>query len=160
MLPGLGALTRTSELSGQSNHPYAGFRFKVEISGITSGAFQSVSGLSIETEVVDFQEGGLNTRTHKLRGQTKYGNIVLKRGMTTDKNFYEWMSATVDAKDLKSQRKTGSIVVYDDDGSKVVMTWTFVDAWPCKFEGPGFDASSSSAIVETLELAHHGLTLS
>ena len=140
-------------------HPFTGFRFKVEINGVVQAHFSSVSGLSIETEVVPMQQGGNNTYVHQLKGQTKYGNIVLKRGVTTSKEFFEWVRKSVYHETEKPPRVNGLIVAFDDSGKKELAKWEFVRAWPCKFEGPSFDAGSSAALIETLELAHEGLSM-
>jgi len=140
-------------------HPFTGFRFKVEINGVVQAHFSSVSGLSIETEVVPMQQGGNNTYVHQLKGQTKYGNIVLKRGVTTSKEFHDWVKKSVNHETDKPPRENGSIVVFDDDGQTAKATWEFVRAWPCKYEGPSFDTNSSAALIETLELAHEGLSM-
>ena len=139
-------------------HPLTGFRFEVEIKGVVEAAFSSVVGLTIETDVVPMQEGGLNTYMHQLKGQTKYTNIILKRGVTTSDQFYKWITKSVNTGSANCKRENGIITILDDAG-KPKVSWKFVRAWPCKFEGPSFDASSSAALIETLELAHEGLEL-
>ena len=44
------------------------------------------------------------------------------------------------------------------DGSPVV-SWKIANAWPVKLEGPGFKANGNEVAIETLELAHEGLTV-
>ena len=55
------------------------FNFKVEIEGVTQGAFKNVEGLDSETEVVEFQDGE-DIVLRKRPGRTKYSNLTLKRG--------------------------------------------------------------------------------
>jgi phage tail-like protein len=73
--------------------PYLAFCFRVTITDAglneSTGLFKSVSGLEVETEVVDFKEGGVNDYTHKLAGGTKFKNIVLKRGFSGSE-FTNW----------------------------------------------------------------------
>ena len=45
------------------------------------GGFQECTGLEIEMDVQELQEGGRNDGTVRLVGRGKYTNIVLKRGM-------------------------------------------------------------------------------
>jgi len=136
--------------------PFASFRFKVVIDGIEAH-FQSVSGLSATVEVVSQPEGGETTDVHQLKGKTTYSNIVLKRGVTTSRTFFSWISATIN--DPAAGRKNGSIELYAEDGSEPPkQTWNFVRAWPTKWEGGSFDTGSSAALIETLELAHEGLS--
>ena len=160
MIPGVGILNPfVPRYEAGEPYPLTGFRFKVEIQGVVQAAFSAVSGLSVETAVVPVQQGGNNTFVHQLKGQTKYSNIVLKRGVTDSGEFFEWIRQSVHQETEKPIRQTGSIVVFDDDGSTPKVTWEFVRAWPCKFQGPALDASGSKALIETLELAHEGLSL-
>jgi len=46
--------------------PYASFRFRVEIDGITEAQFSDVTGLSLETDVEPYEEGGINDFVHQL----------------------------------------------------------------------------------------------
>ena len=141
------------------DHPLTGFRFGVEIKGIVQAAFSSVSGLTIETAVVPMEQGGNNEYVHQLKGQTKYTNIVLKRGMTTSQEFFDWVQNSVTQETSGAKREDGAIIVYDDTGKKPMVRFEFVEAWPCKFVGPSFDTGSSAVLLETLELAHHGFTM-
>ena len=74
-----------------SKYPYLGFMFQVtidsEMTDPMTGFFKSVSGLSYETEVVDYREGGVNDSTFKLVGATKWANIVLTRGFCGPAHF-------------------------------------------------------------------------
>lgn len=138
----------------QPQDPFASFRFKVEVNGITQAHFQSVSGLSVTIEAVAQKEGGVNDHVHQLRGPTTYGKIVLKRGVTTDKSFLNWIKSWVAGKGTRQQ---GTIRLLSEAGDEV-QSWSFSKAWPCKWEGGSFETSSSAALIETLELAHEGLS--
>ena len=39
-----------------------------------------------------------------------------------------------------------------------VVRWNFVRAWPTKWEGPAFNAKGNDIAIDTLVLAHEGLT--
>lgn len=134
--------------------PYCAFQWKVEIDGLVVGHFQEVTGLSVQTEVVKFQEGGLNDREHHLMGQTSYANLVLKNGLTDSAALFEWR-AMVDTPGRAGARRNGSLVLLDGTVKELVR-WNFVRGWPCKWEGPAFTYQSAIA-VETLEIAHEGI---
>jgi phage tail-like protein len=40
-----------------------------------------------------------------------------------------------------------------------VMTWKVRNAWPVKLDGPALKANGSEVAIETLELAHEGITI-
>ena len=53
--------------------PVGALRFKVDITGLEIGRFATCSGLTVEYEVMEYQEGGQNDYVHKLRGRLKTG---------------------------------------------------------------------------------------
>jgi phage tail-like protein len=130
------------------------FSFRVEIEGLDVGFFKSVSGLSIETEVIEFREGGSDV-IRKLPGVRKYPNLVLKRGFTGDTALYEWFNSFTKG---NPARVDGSIVMLGPNLAQLAR-WDFHNGFPVKWEGPDFDASSNEVPIETIEIAHEGLTL-
>lgn len=146
---------------GQRFDPLATFCFKLQIDGIISGSaaafFKSVGGLKSESEVVAFQEGGLNTSTRQLVGPVKWPNLVLKRGFTGQPELIEWRQKWLDDNPgRKLERRNGKVIQLSSD-LKAICEWTFIAGWPCKWEGPEYDASQSELAIETLEIAHEGL---
>src|SRR6476659_4768148 len=139
--------------TGQITDPYYNFNFRVEIDGITRAAFHECSGLDSTIDVIEHREGGENTTLRKLPGLTKYSNIVLKRGLTDDRQLYDWHRRVVRG-DI--ERKNGSIVLLDRRGTEVAR-WNFIRAWPAKWTGPTFTAEGNDVAIEQLDLAHEGL---
>lgn len=139
--------------TGNRVDPFVSFNFLVEIDGIVRGAFSEVSGLDATIDVVEFREGGRNTSPIKLPGLNKYSNITLKWGMTADDELYQWHRAAV-LGDV--QRRNGSIIVLDRQGSEVAR-WNFFNGWPTKYTAPSLSASGAEAAVETVEIVHEGL---
>jgi phage tail-like protein len=139
--------------TGQIQDPYANFNFRVEIDGITRAAFQECSGFESSVDVIEHREGGTNTTPLKLPGMTKYSNIVLKWGIADDRDLYDWHRQVIQG-DI--QRRNGAIVLLDRRGTPVAR-WNFQRAWPCKWNGPDFNAEGTDVAIETLELAHEGV---
>ncbi len=137
---------------GDRKDPYSTFNFSVEIDGIIAAGFTDVSGLTISTEVHKFKEGGVNDFEHKLPKSTTYTDITLKRGIT-DFDLWNWYQDVIYG---TIERKNGTIYVFDNS-KKQVDWWYFFEAFPIKWEGPIFNASSGTVASETLVLAHHGL---
>jgi len=132
---------------------YGSFRFYIEIDGLAQAVFTEMSGLQVETEVMEYEEGGSNGFVHRLPGRTKIGTITLKRGVTKSNEFFKWCQDIVYG---KIRARNMSVVMYD--GAGVEMTrWDFANAYPIKWTGPQFDADGKTAAVESLELAHDGL---
>jgi phage tail-like protein len=134
--------------------PYRGFKFKVQIDGITKAGFREVSGLDAGTDAVDYRDGD-GTTIRKLAGLQKFSNITLKRGITEDQDLWKWRSMVMDGK-IKDARKNGQIILLDDEG-KEAAEWTFTDGWPTKWTGPAFNATANEVAIDTLEITHEGL---
>jgi phage tail-like protein len=132
--------------------PYLGARFFVEIDGVDQGGFTECTGLQVEVEVTDYQEGGNNGYVHKMVGRTKFTNIVLKRGVTDSTDLWDWFQ-DVSRGDI--ERKDVSVVLYNSEQEEV-RRWNLREAFPAKWVGPAFNATTAAVAIETLELAHHG----
>ncbi len=141
--------------TGARVDPFRNFNFLVELDNIAQASFTDCSGLDATTEVIENREGGDNTTVKKLPGKTTYTDITLKWGLTDSADLWKWRQSVIDG---ALQRKNGSIVVYDLDNKREVVRWNFVNAWPTKWEGPSFSAKGSELAIETLVLAHEGIT--
>lgn len=142
--------------TGQRVDPYGNFNFLVEIQGIVRAAFQEASGLDSTIDITEHREGGQNTTVRKLPAMTKFSNITLKWGTTDDGELQAWHQQWVTG-DPAATRRNGSVILLDRAGKEKVR-WNFIDAWPCKWTGPSFNAEGNDVSIETLELAHEGLS--
>jgi phage tail-like protein len=141
--------------TGQRVDPYRNFNFLVELDGIAQGSFTECSGLGSTTEVVEHREGGDNTTVRKLPGKTSFSDITLKWGQTASRELWDWRQQVVDG---TVARKNGSIVVYDLGNRTEVARWNFVNGWPKEYQVSAFTAKGNDIAVDTLVLAHEGLT--
>ncbi|MDQ3855485.1 MAG: phage tail protein [Chloroflexota bacterium] len=135
--------------------PYLAFSFVVELEGLVVAGFSEVTGLQAEIEVQDYREGGLNEYIHRLAGPARYpSNLVLRRGLTDVDTLWVWHQRA--ARGLV-ERRNGSIILLDSAGAES-SRWNFVDAYPVRWSGPELRAGTTAVAVETVELAHHGLS--
>ncbi|HMK50156.1 MAG TPA: phage tail protein [Thermodesulfovibrionales bacterium] len=139
--------------TANTSYPYATFRFRVEIDGITVARFSEVSGLMVETETEQYEEGGVNDFVHYLPKRTKYQHIILKRGLTDVDELWQWYQDVVAG---RFQRKNGAIVLMDSSGEDA-LRWNFSNAYPVKWTGPDLRADSNTVAFETIEIVHHGI---
>ena len=141
------------------NHPdpYISLYFVVRISVKDSmeylGTFSELSGLGMELDVYTYEEGGANDFIWKLPKQVKYPNIVLKYGMTDDRELEKWMMKYLQ----EGKRAELQIGVKLNAGADAKTRWSVHDAFPVKWTGPTFSASQNQVAMETLEIAHHGI---
>lgn len=136
--------------TGDRVDPYRGFNYLVEINGITQAGFQECSGLEASTDATDYREGTDPTHLRKLPALHKYSAITLKRGITDSDELWQWRKTVIDG---RTERKSGSIVLLDEAGEER-LRWNFFEAWPSKWTGPTFNATSNDVAVETLEITH------
>lgn len=137
-----------------ASSPYGKFRYKVEIDGLEAGGFSEASGFDASIDVIEYREGDMVQTPMKLPGLKKYGNITLKQGVADSMVMYEWMIAGVEG---EVERKTITITILDETET-ATASWQVINAWPAKYTAPDFNATASEIAIETLEIAHEGMT--
>jgi phage tail-like protein len=130
-----------------------GSHYQVTIDDVLMGYFTECSGLSAEYETYSYAEGGQNMFVHQLRGRVKYSNIVLKRGVTSSTHLLQWFQANKE----RSSRGGLTIKLLNRD-LQVIQTWAFSCAVPIRYTAPNVSSEASGMAIETLEIAHEGLT--
>jgi phage tail-like protein len=140
---------------GDRRDPYQAHRFLVEVDGLVVGGFNEVTGLGREIEVLDYREGGVNDHLRRRAGPTRYpSNLTLRRGITDSAALWDWSQDTLPG---TVRRRNGSIVLLDESGEEV-WRWNFTGAYPVRWSGPELRAQGGAIAMESLELAHHGLS--
>lgn len=141
--------------------PYGGYNFVVTINGISNdgnsaqGSFSEASGLETEVAPIEYRNGSEDITVRKIPGLKKFTNITLKRGMTGDINFWNWILAAMNG---QVERADGSLALLDENRQEV-LRWNFRRGWPCKWTGPGLNAANNEIAMETLEICHEGLEI-
>ena len=129
--------------------------FLVEIDGITRTRFTSVEGLESDVDVVEERQGSDPRHTQKVPGAMHTNNLVLRWPTDNDRELNDWYQSILDG---QLDRRNGSIILLDA-ASNPTVRWIFTNAWPARWRGPSFDAESNDIAMETLELAHEGISL-
>ena len=132
------------------------YQFEVSWGGALGG-FSEVSGLNMETDVIEYRNGMEKSRAvKKLSGLRKFSNITLKRGfLKGDNDFFKWFGAT---KQEKPERRDMTISLLDET-NKPIVTWKITAAWPNKIEGPSFNAKNSEVAIESMEVVSEWVEL-
>ena len=81
--------------------------------------------------------------------------VTLVRGLTSDRRFVQWVQEAHGRGPGHTARRA-TIVVFAHDGSPVAR-YHLENAWPSKLDVSGLKAGSSQVLMESIELAHHGL---
>ncbi len=149
-------MTPQTHTLNEPQDPVLSFNFALEIDGIIEGFFMECTGLKSERKVEEFKEGGENSFVYKFPGQMSYANIVLKRGITSSTELLEWYQAGHNSGRVSRRKMT--IILLNSKG-ETIKAWNVEAAFPVKWVGPDLKTDNSKVMVETLELAHHGLSL-
>jgi phage tail-like protein len=122
---------------------------------VAAGAFQEVTGLGATLEVVAYAEGGRNDSVHQLPVRHSWNRITLKRGVVRAAGLWSWYVAGL--ADSLGARRDGAVVLLGPDGLPAAA-WAFRGGLAAKWSGPDLHAEQNAVAVESLEIAHEGLT--
>jgi phage tail-like protein len=129
--------------------PYRGFNFRIELDDATVAEFSECSGLTFDTDPVEYREGtDILLHVRKLTGLRKFGNIALKRGFTDNTELWDWYKMVLNG---VPKRRNGAVVLQDEEHSDV-LRWEFERGWICKWEGPSLNATSNDVVIESVEI--------
>ena len=139
-----------------SNDLLASYNFRVELDGITRAGFKECSGLDSTVNAGTYREGTDPTLAlRQIPGLQSFSHIVLKRGLSQDNALWEWHKLALEG---RVKRRTISIILRDDQGKDKIW-WNIKECWPTKWSGPAMDAAGDNIAIETLELAHEGISV-
>lgn len=135
-----------------------GAYFGFELAGVEIGFFTSVNGLSSEIPVITHKtmsKDGKQVETKFPDSRRNFTEVVLKRGVTSDKAVNTWFDETVDA-GAAVVRKLGSIVIYTRDFTEIAR-FNLENCFPSKLTVSDLNAKSGEAVVEELTIRHENL---
>ncbi len=120
-------------------------------------SFQEVSGLDIEAQPIEYRHGDSpEFSTIKMPGIKKNGNVTMKKGVfKSDNKFWDWFNQ-IKMNTIKRVPVTISLL---DEAGAPTMVWTLANAWPTKITGTDLKAEGSEVAIETIEIAHEGITI-
>lgn len=127
---------------------HVAFRYIVEINGERLAAFTECTLPTIEWELEEIKEGGLNTYVHQLPARRKSARLTLKHGIGKSV-LLDWYLNTLDE---KFERRDITITLLDVTNADVA-TWIVRQAYPTKWTGPQLKSDSNAVAIQTLEFA-------
>ena len=142
-----------NEAAGRED-PLLSFNFGIDVGGTIKGYFTEISGLGSENEIVEQKvvtDKGVEV-VLKIPGRLKWGDITLKRGITSNLDLWDWRKQVEDGL-VSDARKNGSIIMYDRE-LKESARWNFTNAWPSKISGPAPKSDGNEIAIEELTLVH------
>ena len=151
-----------------SKEPFTAFNFAVEINvpGIAprlcSAAFAECEGLGLVMETRSIREGGNNAGRLHLMGPPAYGQVTLRRGMTSDFHLWEWIDAFLrtDTEQVQEDlRADAEVVVFAPDGITERVRFLLKRCLPIRLNAPALNAREGTVAIEELQLAYESVAL-
>jgi phage tail-like protein len=142
--------------------PFTNFNFlvEIEVAGVSdqvcSATFSDVDGLEMNLEPKSIREGGNNTGMVHMAGAVSYGQLTLKRGMTTSYDLWSWFDAVV-APGGGGLRGSANIVMLGSDGSQILQ-FQLTGCLPVKLKAPALNAKDGIVAIEEMSLVYELLT--
>lgn len=137
-------------------------RFYVEIESSLTAAFTECQGLGVQIQHESISEGGVNDQQRILLGQPKFSEVTLKRGITNDLVFWDWINAVLEQRNqgtaIQQHRRNINILVFNQAG-ETMQCWTLIGAVPTGWKAPALSADSNSVAIEELTLVYEGLKI-
>ena len=138
--------------------PFTAFNFlvEIEVEGVSdmvcSAMFSDVDGLEMNLEPKTIREGGRNTGPVHMAGQVGYGQLTLKRGMTSSFDLWSWFDATA-APGGGGLRGSASIVMLGSDGTEQVE-FQLTGCLPVKLKAPALNAKDGLVAIEEMAIVY------
>jgi phage tail-like protein len=142
--------------------PFTSFNFlvEIEVTGVSdqvcSATFSDVDGLEMTLEPKSIREGGNNTGMVHMAGPVSYGQLTLKRGMTTSYDLWAWFDA-VTAPGGGGLRGSANIVMLGSDGSQQLQ-FQLTGCLPVKLKAPALNAKDGIVAIEEMSIVYELMT--
>lgn len=160
-------------------YPFPLFRFHVEFTrhtdndvAVAYGAFSECTGLEATMEAKVIKAGGANYGAYQRVGRVTFATVILKRGITTNRDLWRWFSH-VNEQGKLAYRLDVKILVFGHSElapppgeptsnpqppTDPSLTIQLFNALPVKFKSGDLNAKVNEVGIEELHLAHEGLT--
>lgn len=167
--------------------PPLGTQLATTISGIGNLGFAAMTGVSVQHQMVGYREGGMNTHTHKLVGQSDFGPVTFSRGVISSQDhlwkwsefIHSWSSASLGSNSTVAKGNDyrcdvivtvfdhpHSVGSYQEPGSSNALSIgkprlgiKLYDCWPGAYTLSDLSAGDSGIIVQQMTLHHEGFKL-
>ena len=143
------------------DHPYEGSNFLVDMGAYDSSDvranFFHVDLPDAIVDVVAYRNGNEKTQdARKQPGLSKYGQLVLRRGLLGSTDLWEWWKQAREGQPNVDRNITVTLL---DEERAPVWTWRFRNAFPVNYRVTSLDATVSDIVVEELSLTFDSMDI-
>lgn len=173
----------TDIFSTLQTDPIRNFKFLVQIAHRVNGSsqpinfnlgFTSVSGLSVSTTALPYRQGGYNTTTQQIPGQTQFQPVTMQRGLLFGSPYeWDWMrqiysvnvgqgsGLDTSAGGIGTFRANVTVHVLEHPAANTVSpnvsaVFRIYNAWPSAISFSDLNAGDNAFLVESMTLVHEG----
>lgn len=146
------------EISG-IYYPPVKFMFGVNFTGAgISGeaSFMEVSGIQNELGEETIAEGGVLNLVHKVPLGVTVSDLTLKRGLLTSSSVRTWMQNAIQNFQFTPIQVQVNLL---NGGTTTLMSWTFQNVWPKKWEVDSLNSMENAIVIESMVLAYSYMTV-
>jgi phage tail-like protein len=149
-------------------YPFTSFNFSIEISvkalapAVCSAAFSECDGLEMTMEAKTIRDGGNNGTQIKLVGPHAFGQLTLKRGMTSNFDLWDWFDAFLQSpvsQIREDLRGDAHVVLMAPDRRTERVRFHLRRCLPVKLKAPALNARDGVLAIEELQLAYESLRI-
>ena len=143
-------------------YPFTAFNFGVEIKvdgvamQICDASFSECDGLEMTMDVKTIREGGNNGKQIRLTGPINYGQVTMKRGMTTNFDLWYWFDLMLTNPSLRADAE---VVIFASDGTTERARFLLSRCVPTKLKSPPLNAKEGAVAIEELQLSYESVSL-
>jgi phage tail-like protein len=140
-----------------AQYPLPRYHYQVDWGG-TMISFTEVTGMDQQVEVIEYRHSDSKDFSKvKMPGLRKYSNIVLKRGkFENDFDYNIWMDEIANN---RSGARRDIVVRLMNEKHEPVAVWKAANCFPVKITAPDLKSDANEIAIETMEIAHEGLSL-
>lgn len=157
-----------------AEYPFTSFNFLVSLaienppaelelsSPLCNAEFSECDGLEMTMEPKTVREGGNNTQVIHLVGMVSYGNLTLKRGMTSNQDLWKWFTAAVASPTARATRRgmlAGAEIIMRDSAGEGKVKYQLFDCLPIKLKAAPLNAKDGILAVEEMQIAYSHFTI-
>jgi phage tail-like protein len=151
-----------------AQYPFTTFNFEVQLTidnasslGLSSplcdSEFAECDGLEMTMEPKTVREGGNNIQQIHLVGPVTYGNLTLKRGMTSNLDLWKWFSLAT-GNTRRGTKARGVILMRNGNGRNTVR-FRLMDCLPLKIKAPALNAKDGILAIEEMQITYGSFTV-
>jgi phage tail-like protein len=151
--------------STERHDPYRNFNYEVSFVGykaIYQTGWSAVSGIKLQHNYSEYQEGGNNGVPDQIHTNSQYQPITMERGMSEDSSIVQALNGQWDSSGRGISRdKTFEVTikVKDRDNKKVVKTVKLREAWIIGFETGDLIANGAEVLLNRIVLAFKSVSI-